>query len=207
MALKKKQTAEKNLQDKRQSGRNFDDLVNELSSDNATARRWAARDLVKHNDAAAILLAALNKEKEHAVQEAIFDSLELLGGETVVSGLLPLLRSEEASLRNGVIGVLQSMPESVALHIIELLNDSDSDVRIFAIDILQVLAHPDTPLWLLSILKDEQHVNVVATAVDRLAEVGTPEMIDELQALKTRFPEEAYLHFAVDTAISRIKGD
>lgn len=206
MALKKKQI-KSNQQKTRQTSRDFNGLVIELSSDNPTERRWAARDLAEYNDASEILLSALIKETEHMVQEAIFDSLEVIGGEMVVSGLLPLLRSEEVSLRNGVIGVLQSMPESVALHIIELLNDTDSDVRIFAIDILQVLAHPDTPLWLLSILKDEAHVNVVATAVDRLAEVGTPEMVDELQALKLRFPEEAYLHFAIDTAISRIKGD
>lgn len=206
MALKKKQIKD-NQQKKRQTNRDFDGLVVELSSDNPTERRWAARDLAEFNDAPELLLSALNKETQHVVREAIFDSLEVLGGETVVSGLLPLLRSEDASLRNGVIGVLQSMPESVALHIIELLNDTSSDVRIFAIDILQVLAHPDTPQWLLSILKDESHINVIATAVDRLAEVGTLEMVDELEALKIRFPDEVFLHFAIDTAITRIKGE
>ena len=99
------------------------------------------------------------------------------------------------------------MPEGVALHIIELLNDRDSDVRIFAIDILQQLAHPQTPEWLLSVLKDETHINVIATAVDRLAEVGTSDMLPALKALKLRFPNEPYLDFAVQTAIRRIGED
>ena len=72
---------------------------------------------------------------------------------------------------------------------------------------LQVLAHPDTPKWLLSVLKDETHINVIATAVDRLAEVGGLDMIDDLLDLKLRYPDEPYLHFAIDTAVERIKGE
>jgi len=189
----------------RHNKRDYDGLVEELGSSNPAERRWAARDLVDYPKAVEVLLATLPNEPEHPVREAIFDSLQHIGGETVVSGLIPLLRVEDAELRNGAIEVLQSMPEGVALHIIELLNDQDSDVRIFAVDILQVLAHPQTPEWLLSVLKDETHVNVVATAVDRLAEVGTLEMLPELEAIKQRFPEEAYIAFAVNTAIRRIK--
>ncbi len=189
----------------RHSSRDYDGLVKELGSANPVERRWAARDLVDYSEAVGVLLAALADEPEHSVREAVFDSLQQIGGEVVVSGMIPLLRLEDAELRNNAIEVLQSMPEGVALHIIELLNDQDSDVRIFAVDILQVLAHPQTPEWLLSVLKDETHINVIATAVDRLAEVGTLEMLPELEAIKQRFPEEAYLAFAVDTAIRRIK--
>ena len=189
----------------RHEGRGCDGLIRELDSDDASNRRWAARDLGTHPKAAEALLSHLATESVHPVREALFDSLQQIGGEIVIVGLITVLRSEDAELRNGAIEVLQSMPEGVALHIIELLNDQDSDVRIFAIDILQVLAHPDTPNWLLSVLKDETHINVVATAVDRLAEVGTSEMVPTLEALKIRFPNEDYLAFAVDAAISRIE--
>ena len=208
MGLKRTEKGDKNLKEtkkKRQPDRDFEGLLTQLESRDLMQRRWAARDLAAWQKSVKVLLVALAEETEHSVREAIFDSLSSIGGEDVVAGLVPLLRSEEAALRNGAIEVLQSMPSDVAPHIIDLLNDQDSDVRIFAIDILQQLAHPQTPEWLLSVLKDETHVNVVATAVDRLAEVGTSDMVPDLQAIKLRFPEEPYLSFAVDTAIRRIE--
>jgi len=209
MGLKKNTKADTSatVKHQRRYNRDYDGLLAQLASTDPTERRWAARDLVEHPESALSLLQALPDESEHAVKEALFDSLQHIGGETVISGLIPLLRAENAGLRNGAIEVMQSMPADVALHIIELLNDQDSDVRIFAIDILQVLAHPKTPEWLLSVLKDETHVNVIATAVDRIAEVGTVEMLPELVAIKHRFPNEPYLTFAVDTAIMRLKED
>jgi len=210
MALKKSKKIKPNEtnsddQEKRQTERKYEGLEKQLESADITERRWAARDLANFEESAKLLINKLQTEPEHSVKEAIFDSLQSMGGDDVVNGLLPMLRLEDAELRNGAIEVLQSMPEGVAIHIIELLNDGDSDVRIFAIDILQELAHPQTPQWLLSVLKDETHINVVATAVDRLTEVGTPDMIPELLQLKQRFPNENFLGFAVDTAISRIE--
>ena len=215
MALKKSDTTRQqphmqDNQDHRHDQRDYAGLIRQLLDTDANKRRWAARDLAQFPDAVKILLDSLSTESEHMVREAIFDSLQQLAkqdkGEYIVSGLITLLRSEDAELRNGAIEILQSMPEYVATRIIELLNDQDSDVRIFAIDILQQLAHPQTPQWLLSVLKDETHVNVIATAIDRLAEVGTPEMIDDLLAIKQRFANEPFLGFAVDTAIRRIEG-
>lgn len=206
MALKKREKISNTDGERRQQSRGLDELANELKSEDMAARRWAARDLALIDGSTSILLDALNTEKERVVFEAILDALQSIGTDEVVMGLIPLLRSEHAAQRNAVIEVLQSLPDVVALHIIELLNDKDSDVRIFAIDILQVLAHPDTPKWLLSVLKDETHINVIATAVDRLAEVATPDMLDDIKALKERYPDEAYLHFAIDTAVSRISG-
>jgi len=193
------------INENRRINRDYDGLVQQLNAEDPQERRWAVRDLAAYPDAIDVLLKALPKEQELPIIEAIFNSLQHIGGEEVVLGLIPILHSEEAVLRNGAIEVLQSMPENVALHIIELLNDKDSDIRIFAIDILQVLAHPRTPEWLLSVLKDETHINVIAAAVDRLAEVGTPDMVPDLEIIKQRFPDESYLIFAVDTAIRRIK--
>ena len=182
----------------------FDELVKDLSASDAATRRHAARTLSGFPEATGVLIDAMATESVYTVQQAILDSIEIVGGDDAVPGLIPLLRSEDAALRNAVIETLQSMPESVALQMGELLNDDDSDVRIFAIDVLQVLPHKDTPKWLSLVLANEQHVNVVATAVDRLAEVGTEEMIDDLEKLKQRFPDEPYLWFAIDTAITRI---
>ncbi len=207
MALKKNNdsAAKERTTHKRRFNRDYDGLLCQLGSEVSSERRWAARDLAKYPEAVSALLKALSDEWEHDVREALFDTLQQIGGEDVISGMISLLRAESAELRNGAIEVMQSMPTAIADHIMELLNDRDSDVRIFAIDILQVLAHPQTPEWLISVLKDETHINVIATAVDRIAEVGTLEMLPEIEDIKLRFPDEPYLAFAVDTAIKRIK--
>jgi tRNA A37 threonylcarbamoyladenosine synthetase subunit TsaC/SUA5/YrdC len=48
-------------------------------------------------------------------------------------------------------------------------------------------------------------VNVCATAVDLLCEVGTEAAIDPLVRLKARFASEPYIQFAADLALKRIR--
>ncbi|MDQ7048172.1 MAG: HEAT repeat domain-containing protein [Enterobacterales bacterium] len=208
MALVKQKKSVSSSTEKRDETRDFDGLIHEMKSGNSVAKRWAVRDLADYPEkAVAPILNLIDQETDLIVRDAMLDTLEKIGGDKVVEGLIPYLRSEDVPLRNAVIDALQSSPDAIAKHILALLNDQDSDVRIFAIDILQMLPHVDTPIWLLSVLKDETHINVVANAVDRLSEVGTPDMVSELLALKIRFPDEAYLHFAIDNAIKRIKGE
>ncbi len=193
--------------DQRRRARDLEGLLAQLRSPEAAERRWAARDLGEQPQAVAALGERLVEEADPSVREAILDSLLKIGGEAVVEVLLPLLHSEDAALRNGVIEVLQELPEAISPHMERLLHDPDSDVRIFAIDILQVLAHPEAPRWIAEVLEQEGHVNVLATAVDRAAEIGTREMVPALEALKARFPDQPYIAFAVDTAIRRIRGE
>lgn len=192
--------------DRRITERDFSQLTIQLNSLEPSERRWAARDLSGCEHAAKTLISALATEKDIHVVEAIFSSLQQLPNNDTVKGLMELLHSEDAAIRNGAIEVLQSMPHLIETHILALLNDQDSDVRIFAIDILQELAHPNTPQWLLSVLKDETHVNVVSTAIDRLAEVATNEMEPDLLNVKIKFAEHDYVQFAVDMALSRLEG-
>ncbi len=193
--------------EQREDVRSVEGLLEQLGDADSAIRRWAAIDLADYPDSAPFLFDALMDESTTQVREALFASLGHIGGAQVVEDLIDVLRAEGAGLRNGAIEVLQTKPEDVAAHIIELLNDRDSDVRIFAIDILQMLAHPDTPIWLESVLRDEHHINVVAAALDRLAEVGTEDQLEPIKALRQRFPDQDYLHFAIDTAVSRIEGD
>lgn len=182
----------------------YEQLLVQLQSGSQDEKRLAARDLATFENCSTALLAALNRETDVAVLEAVLDALQQNIDSDVVVSLLDYLRSENVFVRNEVIGLLQNFPDYVAPHILALLNDQDSDVRIFAIDILQLLAHPDTPQWLLSVIKDEVHINVVAAAVDRLAEVGTADMVPDLERLYAKFPDQPYLDFAIRTAIHRI---
>ena len=106
--------------------------------------------------------------------------------------------------RDLAIEVLQSMPHEIADHIEALLSHDNSDVRIFAIDVLRVLAHPRQPEWLVKVLREDNHVNVVGSAIDLLAEVGSPEVVPELETVEKKFSEYKFIHFAVKMAKTRI---
>lgn len=191
--------------EQRSEPRSVESLLEQLGDADPIKRRWAAIDLADYSDSAPYLMDTLLDETDGAVREALFASLSKIGTPQVIEELMDLLRAEDAGLRNGAIEVLQTKPDDVARHIIALLNDRDSDVRIFAVDILQILPHADAPVWLESVLRDEQHINVVAAALDRLAEVGTEDQLEPIRGLRARFPDQDYLHFAIDTAVRRIE--
>jgi HEAT repeat protein len=188
--------------------RDTDGLVAQLADTDATVRRWAARDLASHPRAAAFLCARLSEETDPSVRAVIFSSAARLGtglgGPVVVESLLPLLRSEDPALRNGAIEVLAGLPDAVAPHMEKLLMDADGDVRIFSVNLLGDLKHPNVPQWLAQVLVNESSVNVVGAALEVLAEVGTPASLPALRTAAQRFADDAYIGFAVDLAIGRI---
>ena len=205
MALKK--SRKKNSTQPQNEKRDCNQIRNELLSDDASSRRWAARDVVNCPGATHILLDQLNNEEEPSVRQVILSSLTQLGDSEAVEGLVNCLRSEDASLRNEAIEAMKQLPEEVAPIMATLLNDPDPDVRIFAVNILESLCHDDVEQWLVSVIRDDDHVNVCATAVDLLGEVGSEISIEALTGLKDRFTEEPYIQFAADLAIKRISGD
>lgn len=185
--------------------RDRDGLVAQLRDASADRRRWAARDLSAHPDAAAVLGAALAREADTTVREALFTSLAAMPGPQAADALVSLLRSEDAHLRNGAIESLAGMPDQAGERLQALLGDGDPDVRLFAVNLLTDLRHPQVPRWLEQVLATEPEVNVVAAAVDVLAEVGAPSQLAALRAAARRFPDDAFLGFAVDVATARLE--
>jgi HEAT repeat protein len=179
-------------------------LVAQLADADSGVRRWAARDLAEFPQAAAQLCARLPLETDPSVRAVLFSTATRLGGPAVVQAMMQLLRSEEPALRNGAIEVLASLPEAVAPHIDRLLLDADSDVRIFTVNLLGELRHPQVPRWLAQVLHTEAEVNVVGAALEVLAEVGGPEALPALQQAKRRFADDPYIGFSADLAIERI---
>jgi len=179
-------------------------LVAELSDGNPVARRWAARDLADCPEATAALLERLKQEPDISVREVIFTSLTRIGHFAAVLGLVECLRSEDVALRNEAIDALKQMPDEVAPVMQGMLGDADSDVRIFAVNILESLRHPQVESWLIAVIESDPHVNVCATAVDLLGEVGSSAAREALFRLKGRFPDEPYVQFAADLALRRI---
>jgi HEAT repeat protein len=193
--------------EKRKVQRNFEGLVTQLSSENPKERRWAARDLADYKEASSYLVEQLMKEKDIAVREIIISSLLAIGDEIAIAGLINCLKSDDAHLRNSAIEALKQVSEKVSPYIERLLQDREPDVRIFAVNILESLRHPNVVKWLIEVIEKDENVNVCSTALDLLAEVGTEEAMPAIKKVKERFKNEPYIQFASDIALKRISGE
>jgi HEAT repeat protein len=178
--------------------------VEELGSPNPDQRWTAARALGDHPETVPALAAALKVEDVPRVREAIMTALVRVGDEASVQTLLPYLRSSDAARRGAAVDALQSLPGAVTPFLAPLLQDDDADVRILAIELVRGLPAPEATLLLCSVLANETHPNVCASAVDALAEVGTPDALPVLQKCAARFAGTPFLPFAISVAIARI---
>lgn len=181
--------------------------LSDLTAAEPSVRRAAIRDLAAYPDAAMDLCDLLEGEASPSVRAVLFSTLIHLQSPTVAGRLAELLRSDDVPLRNAAIEALQEMPDAVAPHLQRLLTDDDSDVRLFAVNILAVLRHVQAPEWLAAVVRSDPHVNVCAAAVDGLAEVGGAEVLGDLAALRQRFAGNAFMAFAIDAAMLRIRGE
>ncbi len=194
-------------EEQRKQGRDCPQLQQQLHSASDNERRWAARDLVDCPQASEALVAQLQGESHRSVREVIFTSLTLIGDAVAVAGLVECLRSDDAALRNEAIEAMKQLPDQVAPIMQQLLQDDEADVRIFAVNVLESLRHPSVEQWLIEVIAQDAHVNVCATAVDLLAEIGSQQAIVPLRELKARYVAEPYIQFAADIAIKRISAD
>jgi HEAT repeat protein len=204
MAFIKKTVCEVVDLEERKRERGCGSLVQQLSDPDPSARRWAAKDMVECTGTSAPLVERLRLEEDASVREVILTTLTHRADREAVDGLVECLRSEDASLRNEAIEAMKLLPAEVAPIMGRLLADPDPDVRIFAVNILESLRHGLVEEWLREVIERDPHVNVCATAVDLLGEVGTPDSRQALEKLKARFPDEPYIRFAADIALKRI---
>lgn len=203
--IKTQPTVESVTEEVRKHPRDCAGLLAQLTDPEPTVRRWAARDLADCPDSSAALVERLHQELDVSVREVILTTLTGLGDATAVAGLVECLRSEDAPLRNEAIESMRQLPDAMAPIMRGLLADPNPDVRIFAVNILESLCHPEVETWLLAVIDQEPHVNVCATAVDLLGEVGTAAARESLLRLKARFAHEPYIRFAADLALERLR--
>jgi len=190
---------------KPEPGRDCNQLRAALEDADAAERRQAVRAIAQCPDAAAALVSHLKREQDTATLEVILTTLVRLNDPSAASGLVDCLRSEDASLRNEVIETFRQMGDEATPVLRSLLADPDPDIRIFAVNILDSARHAEVESWLVDVIQRDTHVNVCATAVDLLCEVGTEAANDPLARLKARFPSEPYIQFAADLALKRIR--
>ncbi|MDR3517431.1 MAG: HEAT repeat domain-containing protein [Azospirillaceae bacterium] len=181
-------------------------LLDDLSAAEPSVRRAAARDLAAHPEAAMPACDRLEIEASPSVRAVLLTTLIHLQSPAVAVRLAAHLRSEDVPLRNAAIEALQEMPDAIAPHLQDLLADEDSDVRIFAVNILGALRHAQAPEWLAEVVRSDPHINVCAAAVDALAEIGSLETLIDLENLRRRYDGNAFMEFAIDAAMRRIEG-
>jgi len=168
-------------------------------------QRWAAaRTLADYPDGGKALAAALPNEQDPRVREAILTGLIRHPGDASVTAILPLIGSDDASVRTGALDALRAMPEALAARLGEVLADPDPDVRLLVCDLVRVLPSTEASRTLSDLLDRETELNVCAAALDALAEVGGLEARPALERCAERFAAEPFLRFAVRAALDRI---
>ncbi|HEY0835948.1 MAG TPA: HEAT repeat domain-containing protein, partial [Azospirillum sp.] len=156
--------------------------------------------------AAPDLCGRLARETDASVREAILTALVRIGSAEAVAGLLPYLASEDAALRNGVVETVQQMPpDAVAPQVEAFLDNPDSDVRIFTVQLAARVAHPRRIDWLSRVVERDSHVNVCLAALEGLVEIGRPDVLPILERLRARFPDDPVVAFSVDAARRRFQ--
>jgi HEAT repeat protein len=204
MALIKQSPNAPRTADTRGEVRDLEGLTAQLNGSDATHRRWAARELANFPEASTVLVQRIVLETDASVREMLLASLTRLHDSVAIAGLATCLRSENVALRNEAIEAMAQLPDAVGPIVECLLADADPDVRIFTVNILESLRHPNVESWLIAVIEHDATLNVCATAVDLLVEVGTPAARAPLQRLMARYPDEPYIQFAAELAIKRM---
>ena len=201
MGLKKKTDTivdtEAQSDEKRSAERTQEQLIADLASADSSTKRWAIRDLANTENAHKVVLERLPTENDPTVIEALFSALEHNMTDADASQLITMLKSEQVQLRNGAIELMQQNPDLFAQNIHKLMQDEDPDTRIFCVDIIGAVAHPEALNWLHHIALNDDNENVVGTALDKLAEVCNASTYDILQTVESRFPNHAYITFVI----------
>lgn len=179
-------------------------LLGRLSDRDADARRHAARALASDHDAAPALAGRLDDEPDRSVRDALFASLVEIGGAEPANLIARLLRSADAGLRGGAVEALKRLGPAAEPVVDALLDGSDPDLRILAVEVTRAWPVRLATPRLRRIIEDDPHPNVCGAAVDVATEIGTRDLITPLHRLRMRFANDSFLTFAVAAACSRI---
>ncbi len=205
MALKKS-SFENLLEEKK-----FNSLEEALNcfreSDDNDIKNHALSEMVHFDGFSSVWVSLLEEEEDHSILDIIGMHLSSLNSEDApIDEILHLLNSEDAYVRNLAITVLRDYGDAIKYYIVKYLIGDDSDLRIFAINVLGDVSFSESREMLIELLESEKNLNVAMTAVDYLSEIGEEEDIDLLESLKERFKDDFYVSFAVNNAIKSIKG-
>ncbi len=157
----------------------------------------------RHEEAVQLLVKHI-QSANIGVQEAAERALRKIGGATVLHAVLPLLRSEDAPVRNIAMELLRNVSESDVPTLCDLLHDEDVDIRIFASDILGSSGSILAVGPLSNALLRDPEVNVRYQAAMSLGSLAFPEAAE---SLNRALQDEEWVQFSVIEALIKIRAE
>lgn len=150
------------------------------------------------------LLVTHVQNADIGVQEAADRALRKIGGQQVATAMIPLLRSEDAPVRNIAMDMLREVGETDIDALFQLLHDSDPDMRIFAADILGATGSVLAVAPLRGALLRDPEVNVRYQAAVSLGNLAFPEAAP---SLNKALEDEEWVQFSVIEALIKIRAE
>ena len=181
----------------------IDALIESLTSEDESTRRFAVEDLGDIRDPQAIQpLFDMLDDDSAAVREAATDALSRIGGEQTVIAILPALRSDNAPLRNAACVVLERIGDPAIRPLAQLLADEDKDVRKFAVDVLAMIGSPSAGEAIVRAMQDTD-TNVAVAAAEALGRIGCRGAVG---AMAHSLKASTWMRCAVAKSLGRIGG-
>ena len=146
-------------------------------------------------------LAELLQTNHLGIQEAADSSLRKIGGKETVQAVLPLLRSDDAPVRNLSMDILREVGSQDLTSLITLAHDEDVDIRIFVADILGSTNNLLAVDPLCEALLKDPEVNVRYQAAVSLGELGKEEAAP---CLNKAINDEEWVQYSVIEALTKI---
>ncbi len=183
------------------STHNLDHLLANLRSSDPEVRRRTARVLGQLGEDQAIPpLLDLLADQEQAVAEDAARALAQIRGREVAARLVPLLSVEQVRLRNRAMELLRRLGTDAPDLILDILEESDPDLRIFAADILGHIQGPGVGKALVRAL-DDPDPNVRTAAAMSL---GRRRDGSAVRALVSHLDDDPWVAFTVTQALAQI---
>lgn len=171
------------------------------SGDNDAARGAAFTAGDECLEDAIPLLCERIKSENIGVQEAAEYALRKIRGPRSVAGLVPLLNSDEAPVRNVAMDILREIGVDGIEIMQPYLRGDDADIRIFISDIMGYCRSHQSALHLAEALLKDPEVNVRYQAAVSLGNLAYPESVGSLcQAMR----DEEWVQFAIVEALAKI---
>jgi len=178
-------------------------VIASLQSEDPEVLREAAFRAGEENCLQAIpQLSQLLLSSSIGVQEAAELTLRKLGGKQTIEALVPLLWSEAPPVRNVTMDILRDICSQDIDVIAELMRNSDSDIRIFAADILGYANSIMAVRPLCEALLRDPEINVRYQAAVSLGQLGHHEAA---KCLNQSLGDEEWVQFASIEALKKIK--
>ncbi|WP_320005800.1 HEAT repeat domain-containing protein [Maridesulfovibrio sp.] len=178
-------------------------VLDELKSDDNEVVREAAflaGELKCEN--AVPQLADLLKSRHLGLQEAADHALRRIGGKGAVQAVVPLLRSDDAPVRNLSMDILREVGAQDFASLVALVHDEDADIRIFATDILGSTNSFMAVEPLCDALLKDPEVNVRYQAAVSLGDLANPAAA---RCLNKAMQDDEWVQYAVIEALAKIK--